>query len=54
MSREFDLWNDSHSTKFKQRSRILVKLSFRELRDSKLPVYAFFIIILKNKSKTER
>ena len=45
MSREFDLWKDSHSTKLKQRSRILVKLSFSELCDSKLSVYDLFIII---------
>ena len=33
---EFDSRKDSHSTKFKRRLRILVKLSFRELCDSKL------------------
>ena len=36
MSGEFDSRKDSHSIKFEQRSQIFVKLSFRELRDSKL------------------
>ena len=36
MSREFDSRKDSHSTKFKRRPRIFVKLSFRELCDSDL------------------
>ena len=36
MSREFDSRKDSHSTKFERRPQILVKLSFRELSDSKL------------------
>ena len=36
MSEEFDLRKDSHSTKFKRRSRIFIKLSFRELCNSKL------------------
>ena len=36
MSGEFDSRKDSHSTKFEQRPRILVKVSFRELCDSKL------------------
>ena len=36
MSREFDSKKDSHSMKFKQRSQIFVKVSFRELCDSKL------------------
>ena len=36
MSGEFDSRKDSQSTKFEQRPRIFVKLSFRELRDSKL------------------
>ena len=37
MSQEFNSWKDSHSTKlFKRRPQILVKLSFRELCDSKL------------------
>ena len=33
---EFDSKKDSHSTKFEQRPQILVKLSLRELSDSKL------------------
>ena len=36
MSGEFDSRKDSQSTKFEQRSQIFVKLSFRELCDSKL------------------
>ena len=35
MSGEFDSKKDSHSTKFKGRPRNLVKLSFKELCDSK-------------------
>ena len=36
MSGEFDSRNNSQSTKFEQRPQIFVKLSFRELGDSKL------------------
>ena len=36
MSEEFDLRKDSQSKNFKQRLQILVKLSFRELCNSKL------------------
>ena len=36
MSGEFDSRKDSQSTKFKRRPQIFVKLSFRELCDSKL------------------
>ena len=36
MPMEFDLRKDSQSKKFKQRPQIFVKLSFRELCDSKL------------------
>ena len=36
MSGEFDSRKDSHSTKFKRRSEIFVKLCFRELCDLKL------------------
>ena len=36
MSGEFDSRKDSQSTKFEQRPQIFVKLSFRELCDSKL------------------
>ena len=36
MSREFNSRKDSHPTKFKQRSQILVKISSKELLDSKL------------------
>ena len=35
---EFDSRKDLHSTKFEQWPRIFVKLSFRELRGSKLSV----------------
>ena len=37
MSGDFDSRKDSQSTKFEQRPQIFVKLSFRELYDSKLP-----------------
>ena len=36
MSGEFDSRKDTHSTKLEQKSGILVKLSFRKLRYSKL------------------
>ena len=36
MSGEFDSRKDSQRTKFERRPRIIVKLSFRELCDSKL------------------
>ena len=36
MSGEFDSRKDSQSTKFERRPQIFVKLSFRELYDSKL------------------
>ena len=36
MPGEFDSRRDSHSAKFRQRPQIFVKLSFRELCDSKL------------------
>ena len=36
MSGEFDLRKNIQSTKFEQRPQIFVKLSFRELCDSKL------------------
>ena len=36
ISGEFDSREDTQSTKFERRPRILVKLSFRELCDSKL------------------
>ena len=36
MSGEFDSRKDSQSTKFEQRPQIFIKLSFRELCDSKL------------------
>ena len=36
MSGEFDSRKDSQSKKFKQRHRIFVKLSFRELYDLKV------------------
>ena len=36
MSKEFDSRKDSHSTELEQRPQIFLKLSFRELCDSKL------------------
>ena len=59
MSGEFDSRKDSHSTKFEQRPQNVVKLSFRELCDSKLCGLHTFVnmpIILgvENISKTER
>ena len=36
MSGEFDSRKDSQSTKFEQRPQIFIKLSFKELFDSKL------------------
>ena len=36
MSGEFDSRRDSQSTKFKLRPQIFVKLSFRDISDSKL------------------
>ena len=36
MPREFDSRKDSQSTKFERKPQIFVKLSFRELCDSKL------------------
>ena len=36
MSGEFDSRKDTHSTKLERRPQIFVKLSFRELRGSKL------------------
>ena len=42
MSGEFDSRKDSQSTKFNRRSRIFVKLSFRELWDSKLSDFHAF------------
>ena len=55
MSGEFDSREDSHSTKLKQRPRAFLKLSFRELYESKLSgLHAFdSITIIKNVLKTE-
>ena len=55
MSGEFDSREDSHSTKLKQRPRTFLKLSFRELYESKLSgLHAFdSITIIKNVLKTE-
>ena len=36
ISGEFDSWEDSQSTIFKRRHQMFIKLSFRELHDSKL------------------
>ena len=59
MSREFNSRKGSQPTKFKQRPWIFVKLSFRELCDSKLSSLHPFDNIaiihwIKNRSKTER
>ena len=48
-SREFDLWKDSHSTKFKQRSRILIKLSFREFHETPTSE-VIFVTLIENSS----
>ena len=49
MSGEFDSRKDSQSTKFEQKPRIFVKLSFRELCDSKLSgLHAFDKAIIHN------
>ena len=58
MSGEFDSRKDSHSTKFKWRPLIFVKLSCGELCDSKLsslhPVDDMVIMhSVKNRKKTE-
>ena len=57
-SGQFDSGKDSHSAKFKRRPQILVKLSFRELFDSKLsgwhPFDNMIISLVKNRSKSER
>ena len=57
MSGVFDSREDSQSTKFKQRPQILVKLTFRELCDSKLSsLHSFDMVSLwvENRSKIER
>ena len=55
MSGEFDSRENSHSTKLEQRPLIFLKLSFRELYESKLSgLHAFdSITIIKNVLKTE-
>ena len=59
MSGEFDLRKDLHSAKFERRPQIFVKLSFREVCDSKLFGLHFFDNMAaihwdKNPAKTER
>ena len=58
MSGMFDSREDSQSTKFKQRPQILVKLTFRELCDSKLSsLHSFDNMVslwVENRSKIER
>ena len=58
MSGVFDSREDSQSTKFKQRPQILVKLTFRELCDSKLSSLHYFdnmvSLWVENRSKIER
>ena len=60
MSGEFDSRKDLQSTKFERRPRIFVKLSFRELCDSKLSgLHAFdniaiILFISLNKLKIGR
>ena len=50
MSGKFDSRQDSQSTKFEQRPRIFVKLSFRELCDSKLSgLHAFDNMVIIHK-----
>ena len=58
MSREFVSRKDPHSTKFKQKPRIYIKLSFRELRNSNLSgLHSFDNMTInnwvKNRLKTE-
>ena len=58
MSGEFDSTKDSHSTKFEQKTQLVMKLSSREFCDSKLfglhPFDSMAIIHrVKNSSKTE-
>ena len=49
MSGEFDSSKDSQSTKFKWKPQIFVKLSFRELCDSKLSgLHAFDNVAIIN------
>ena len=51
MSGEFDSRKDSHSTKFEGRLQIFVRLSFRELYDSKLSgLYPFDNMAVNSKS----
>ena len=45
MSGEFDSRKDSQSTKFEGRPPIFIKLSFRELCDSKLHAFDNMVII---------
>ena len=45
MSGEFHSRKDSQSTKFERRGQIFVKLSIRELRDSKLHAFDNMAII---------
>ena len=59
MSGTFNAKKDSHSTKFEQRPQIFIKLTFRELCNSKLsglhPLDNMTLIHwVKNRSKTER
>ena len=54
MSGEFDLRKDSHTTKFEWRPWIFIKLSFRELCDSKLSGFMAIIHWVKNRLKTEK
>ena len=50
MSEEFDSRKDLQSTKFERRPQIFVKLSFRELHDSKLSgLHAFDSMAIKFK-----
>ena len=47
MSGEFDSRKDPQSTKLERRPQIFVKLSFRELCDSKLSgLHAFHMVII--------
>ena len=51
MPGEFDSWKDLHATKFELRPRILVKLSFRELCDSKIFGLHFFNMVIIHRVK---
>ena len=55
MSGEFDSRKDSQSTEFERRSQIFVKLSFRELCNSKLSgLHAFDKMVIIHEVKNRK